>query len=387
MEEASGRAFAATWRDEAGEVVGTTFGGTMCLWPLKPWRFRFAGDGFEGVIPCGECPGCSEFYRRRLADRLHQKYGRGDARTATRKTKTGGSSAGFAGGDARTLFLVRIHAPIQMHARMAHALHRRRRLALEPGMWRMGASSFAVLAREDLEIRALLTKLGYKFRIERVRLSRGRRAFRALTAGLLVAREIYGKQRNRWYALGLPPADRRKWEVRKIGTYQSYARATSPRAWTARKLVLVPPDVWRLSRTDRRSLRGQLLRQSDPEGVRRVMGLIADVIGKARDRFNASAVPKGLLKRDDVVRWYDEHARRSKARTTLTGSQSSSSPPSFEGGLLSSEHSQGELMPLELERQRRKDWLDAKKARAVKESMEIIERMKQLARKRGDSHE
>ena len=52
-------------------------------------------------------------------------------------------------------------------------------LELEPGMYRLGASSFAVLSRERTLISKVFAGLGLKFRIEPVR----RRAWRALTAG------------------------------------------------------------------------------------------------------------------------------------------------------------------------------------------------------------
>jgi len=387
MAVASGRAFAATWRNEQGEVVGTTYGGTMCLFPVKPWRLRFSGDGFEGVIRCRECPGCLEFDRRRMADRLQAKYGvapKSIARVPRSRVHLGAS---LPDGGATRYFVVRIWAPLEEHASIAHKLHRRRGLELEPGMWRLGASSFALLAREATPLRALLKRTGLRHRIEPLRLSRGRRAWRVLTAGITVAREIYGEQRNRWYARGLPPAERQKWEVQKIGQYKSYSRARSPRAWTGRKLVLVPPEVWQLRRVDRRSLRGLLNRQSDPEGVARVMRLVADAISGASSRFDVSAAPKARLTREQVVQWYADSARRKEARTALPGSDSSNTPTSEVGGYVSSEHKQGELMPLELSRARRKEWEARRKARDIKESMEIIERMRKKSHGGGDSHD
>lgn len=382
--EASGRAFAATWRDERGDVVATTHGATMCLWPRKPWRIRISRERFEHVIRCGECPGCLEFDRRRLAERLHSKY-RGLAQATRRGAVRGNDpTRRHSAQVVSQLFVVRIWAPIELHAQLAHRLHRRRGLELEPGMWRLGASSFALISRAVAPLRSLLKRLGVKFRIEPLRLSRGRRAWRVLTAGMLVAREVYGEQRNRFYARGLPPADRQKWEVQKIGTYRGYDSVRSPRAWKDRGVVLVPPDVWRLSRTDRRSLRGLLTRQPDPEGVSRVMGLVAETIRQNASRFHVSAPPKAVLSREDVTAWYQRNAERSKARTIVTGRDPDLPPLSEAGGYVSSEHSQGELMPRELERQRRKEWLDAKKRRAIEESMEIIERMKAKAKGRGD---
>lgn len=444
--EAPGRAFAATWRNEQGEVVGTTTAKSMCLWPRLPWRIRFHRDGFEGVVPCGECPGCLELQRMRLAERLHQKY------SSTERSHRGASSgralrtAPGLPPSPRPLFVVRIWAPREVpdplgivrkpaskkqptqwadnHSRLAHKLHRRRGLELEPGMWRLGATSFALLSRDKVSPGMVLRSLGLKHRIEPLRLSRGRRAWRVLTAGLTVAREVYGEQINRWYARGLPKVEREKWEVQKLGKYQSYSRTRSPRAWTGSKLVLVPPEVWQLRRADRRSLRGLLTRASDPEGVKRVMQLVAGVLGGGAGTYggagigsremralaaqgldsgrisgvdrirsnvttgssdvrlpvNVSAPPKAVRQRRHSALEYQEVARRIEARTALPDPDQIITPISEMGGYTSSEHSQGQLMPRELARARRKEWDDARKARAIKESMEIIERMRRKTR-------
>ena len=109
--------------------------------------------------------------------------------------------------------------------------------------------------------------------------------------------------------------------------------------------MLVPPDVWRLSRTDRRSLRGQLMRAVDPEGVRKVMGLVSDALRGAASGFTVGAPPKAVLSRQAVVAWYQQSAERSKARTIVTASDPNLPPLSEAGGYTSSEHSQGELLP------------------------------------------
>jgi hypothetical protein len=382
--EAPGTAFAATWRDERGAIVGTTYGGTMCLWPVKPWRIRFHRDGFEGVMRCRECPGCLEFDRRRMADRLLEKYGTGTARGAGKKTRAIVNSAPSAPADGQALFVVRIWAPMDQHAAIANKLHRRRGLELEPGMWRLGASSFALLSREARTLRAMLRLDGVKFRIEPLRLSRGRRAWRVLTAGLTVAREIYGEQRNRWYARGLPPAERQRWEVKKVGRYQSYDRVRSPRAWSGSALVLVPPEVWKLCRTDRRSLRGQLLRASDPEGVARVMRLVADALRHGNGNSGLTAAPKALLTREAVVAQYQRFAAKSSERAALQISDPDLPLSSEREGYVSSGSFQGELMPLELARARKKAWDEARKRKAIKDSMEIIERMRRKAPRGGN---
>jgi hypothetical protein len=339
------RALAATWRNENGDVVGTTSAKTMCLWPRLPWRIRFHRDGFEGVVPCRECPGCLELERLRLAERLHKKYGVHRERRSRERVGESAAAARRSDQSNRSLFVVRIWAPLELHATIAHAMHRRRGLDLVPGWARLGAGSFALLSRDKSSPGTILGSLGLKHRIEPLRLSRGRRAWRPITAGLLVAREIYGEDRNRFYFPGLAPAEREKWEVRKIGSYQSYDRYGSPRAWTGSKLVLVPPEVWRLSRTDRRSLRGKLLRQPDPEGVARVMRMVSDVVGVRKRAFTVSAAPKAPVDTVQLMRSYRHLARGQEARSTVPASPLIQTPSSEEGGYTSSEHSQGELLP------------------------------------------
>jgi len=372
----SGRAFAATWRDERGETAGTTYGGTMCWFPVKPWRIKIVRDGYEHIVRCRECPGCLEFERRRLAERLHAKYSNaGHGAPLKPAPRVHASARGFSNG-VPTLFVVRIWAPIEKHAALCHALHRRRGFQLEPGMYRLGASSFALLSRERATLPRVLRTANVRFRIEPVRLSRGRRAWRSLTAGLIVTREIYGEQTKRFYSRGLPILARDKWEVVKIAKYQGYDRFGSPRGKSYRKLVLVPPEVWKLRRTDRRALRGLLCRQSDPEGVRKVMGLVADACRSAGRAFLVSAPAKPVLEKDQIVAWYRRIAESAGARTFAPTPTPIITPSSGEGGYVSSEHEQGELMPMALARARENDSAEARKRRAIKDSMEIIERMR-----------
>lgn len=118
------------------------------------------------------------------------------------------------------------------------------------------------------------------------------------------------------------------------------------------------------------------MRQPDPEGVRKVMGLIADTLRKVSGALPVSASQKSRLTREQVVGWYERMREASKARTKVTDSDLNIPPLSETGGYTTSVHSQGELMPEALERARRKEWEEARKRRLVAESMEIIERMK-----------
>lgn len=311
------RAFAATWRSEDDQVVATSFGGTMCWFPRKPGSLRIAREGFEHIVRCGDCPGCVELDRRRLADRLSARYP----------------------DRSREIFLIRVYAPAARHTAISHALHRRPALELEPGLFRLGVSSFAVLARSKAAIGSALQRLGLQHRIERIRLRRGRRAWRAITGGLQVAREVYGAQVKRWYCRGLPPAERESWDVVSKPYKKGYSRTASPRAWTASKLVLVPPEVWKLGRRDRRTVRELLRRAPDPESANVVINLVAAVSKKLAPQLSSIAAPQGRLSKEETQAWYQRMAEK-KAASAGSGSASEIIPPLSEvGSYRSSVHS------------------------------------------------
>ncbi len=311
------RAFAATWRTKDDQVAATTWGGTMCWFPVKPGSLRIEREGFHHIVRCRDCPGCLELDRRRLADRLSTRYPR----------------------DGRDLYLVRIYAPGSTHAGFSHALHRRRALGLEPGFFRLGASSFAVLVRDKHLVAHALRKMALVSRIEKIRFRRGRRAWRSLTAGLLVSRDTYGAQVKRWYARGLPAAERESWTVTSKPYQRGYDRRSSPRAWTESKLVLVPPEVWRMGRRDRRTVREMLRRAPDPESARVVIDLVAALNRKFAQHLPLEAAPKGRLSKEQVREWYQKMAAK-KAASETSGSGSEILPPLSEvGGYASSVHS------------------------------------------------
>jgi hypothetical protein len=316
-ERKTGEAFAATWRNSENEIVGTTFGGTMCWMPLRPWSLRISREDWSGIVPCGECPGCLEFYRRRLADRLKAKYGI----------------------EVGKLYLIRIYAPVEHHAALSRKLHRRRGQQLEPGFIRLGATSFAVLAHGKVLPPLYLAGVRLETRTEAIRLSRGRRAWRSATAGMLVAREAYGKDLNRFYMPGLPPAERESWEVRTGSGANGYNRALSPRVWKSGNLVLVPPSVWALGRADRRTLRRDLGRQSSPEGIARVMAMVSEVLARRSQSSLLGPAARPVLNTDQVREFYSAMAKRVAQRASAAPSISLSSLPSEGRGYVSSIHS------------------------------------------------
>jgi hypothetical protein len=166
-----------------------------------------------------------------------------------------------------------------------------------------------------------------------------------LTAGILVARQVYGEQLNRWYCRGLPKAEREKWEVDRHAGAKGYKRASSPRAWKGGQVVLVPPEVWQLGRGDRRSIRRDLCAAVNPEGVARVMEIVATALAKRETSSVIGPAARPVLTSEQVKSWYAEMARRKAARTESERTDLSSLPSEKKGGYASSGHSSGAPPP------------------------------------------
>jgi hypothetical protein len=295
----------------------------MCWFPRRPGRLRIKRDDYEHIVRCGDCPGCLELDRRRLADRLCRRYPDRRAR----------------------LWQVRVRGEPDALSRLSRNLHRQPSLGLEPGYCRAGPRSIVVLALERGPIARACRTRGLEHRIERVRLSRGRRAWRALTAGLLVSRSVYGEQVKRWYVRGLPGLDKLTWEVDRRDYERGYRRTSSPRAWARGRLVLVPPDLWRMRRADRSTLRRLLHAAQDPESVAQLVGLVAGVTARfSQSPLTSAAQP--LLSREQVIASYQAMARR-KSSVAPHGASTDldQRSPSEGGGYRSSVHTQFDEPP------------------------------------------
>jgi hypothetical protein len=196
-----------------------------------------------------------------------------------------------------------------------------------------------LLARNRESIKAAAGALGFDCRVEPVKLKRGKRAWRALTAGLLVTRDVYGEQTKRFYCRGLPAAERERWSVNKHVGERGYSRTGSPRAWSGDRVVLVPPELWRLQRADRRDLRRKLAAASSPESVRAIMALATQL---ASARSSLSSLHSPAVGRLDALpmRKRGIPAAMKGAQSSTIDSGSGSLPPFFEkGGYSSSVHS------------------------------------------------
>jgi hypothetical protein len=224
-------------------------------------------------------------------------------------------------------------------------MHRIAALELEPGMYRLGTTSFGVIARSRVLIPLYLRSRGLEHRVEPIRLRRGLRAWRKVTAGLLVAREAYGENVNRWYVHGLPAAEGENWDVVKVATYRAYSRWSSPRAWKQGNLTLVPPEVWRMRRIDRRKFAQMMSHAGSPESAHAVAQLVSQVAATVGTGSSTLTAPEGLSTREATQAWYREMARKKQARTTDSEGSKDIPPLLREGGYSSSVHSHGELLP------------------------------------------
>jgi len=332
-------AFAATWRDEeTGEILGYTLGDTMCRSPRRPWAMTGTDDEWQFPLPCGECDGCLERIRRALAERLSRKYRKapsaGRATTNTARPQPASASATYSG----PLWMIRIWYPKELQVELSAKLHRRRGLELEPGFFRLGTASFAVLARSKDGLPPVLRRLGLRHRVEPVRLSRGRRAWRRLTSGILVARAVYGEEVKRWYARGLPAAERMRWDVVKKAMQKPWRRRTGARVRTGQKIILVPPAIWSIDGDRFKEYRQAAAAAFSPEQAIANRRRLAEIVAGAAQGFKLDAPAQPALTREQVQTFYAGMARRKTARATETPVAALTPSTLLGGGLLSSRH-------------------------------------------------
>ncbi len=333
-------AFAATWRnEETGEILGYTVGDTMCRSPRRPWAMTGTDGEWQFPLPCGACDGCLERIRRELADRLKAKYqSPGCARTSGTPTASRCSATAGATSCA-ALWSVRIWYPYELQVELSRKLHRRRGLELEPGFFRLGTDSFALLARSKVRLPPLLRRLGLRHRVEPVRLSRGRRAWRPLTLGILVARLFYGEEVKRWYARGLPAAARWRWDVVKRAMQKPWRRRTGARVRTGSKIILVPPAIWSMDGADRMKVYREAMTASSPEEVSANRRRLAEIVAGAASAFKLTAPAQPALTREQVQTFYVSMAQRKRARASETAGAALSPLQPLGGRLLSSRQS------------------------------------------------
>ncbi len=223
----------ASIRSLDGEIIGSTDASTICWAPRKPSAFAAYDErGREHIIRCGWCGGCREFDRRRLAKRLvaHYQEFEGD------------------------LWLVEIPCALPIQSALCARLHRNRLVEFDPGFYRLGAEKIALIvrgAKPDLHAVPALANAGAKaFKVLR---SRGQRAWRPLTLGMLRSRDEYGEQTKRFYHRGLPKAERESWSVTTRGGIRKRhpQLRVGVRAFDGCEAIY-PPEAWQPIRVARR---------------------------------------------------------------------------------------------------------------------------------------
>ncbi len=395
-------AFAASWRDEdTGEILGYTLGDTMCRSPRRPWAMTGTDDEWQFPLPCGACDGCLERLRRALADRLSRKYTKaataGPHSTSDARPRTASASAT----QSANLWMIRIWYPTELQVELSAKLHRRKGLELEPGFFRLGTDSFAILARSRFRLPEVLRRLGLRHRVEPVRLNRGRRAWRKLTAGILVARAVYGAEVKRWYARGLPDAERMRWDVVKKAMQKPWRRRTGARVRTGKKIILVPPAIWSMDGNRFKEYREAAAAASSPEQAIANRRRLAQIVAGATSHLILDAPAQPALTREAVQRFYAGMAARKNKGATETSAAAPNPSTLLGGGLHSSRHlssfgnSHDEAAeldkwlhsgapPPEMGREREyEDWLDecwsdGRTRRAIIEARMLEERAKQV---------
>src|SRR5260370_289381 len=318
----------------------------MCRSPRRPWAMTGTDEEWQFPLPCGECDGCLERIRRALADRLKAKYANpGRATTASTPiaaTTTVSAGATYSG----PLWIIRIWYPKELQVELSAKLHRRRGLELEPGFFRLGTRSFAILARSKLRTPALLRRLGLRHRVEPVRLSRGRRAWRRLTSGILVARPVYGEQVKRWYMRGLRGAEKMRWDIVKKAMQKPWRRRTGARVRTGGKIILVPPAIWSMDGDRFKEYREAAAAASSPEQAIANRRRLAEIVAGATSHLILDAPAQPALTREAVQRFYAGMAARKNRGATETSAAALNPSTLLGGGLQSSRHlSSNDVLP------------------------------------------
>jgi hypothetical protein len=232
---------AATFRNSQGEVIGTTWAGTVCWYPRKPSMLAaVSADGKrETALPCGFCSGCRELTRQRLAHRLVKHYS--DVK--------------------EPLWLLEVTCPSSRMSRLFRSLRPTTTFQGYAGWARNGSTGVAIIVKGARE--AVPARLFAKFPTTRCqRLSKPQRTktWWNFTRGVLVSRDEYGGQVNRFYHRGLPPAETEKWGVvTRGGIRKRHAAVGVGVRAVDGDVSLHPPTAWLLPR---------LLKRKGPESKR-----------------------------------------------------------------------------------------------------------------------
>jgi hypothetical protein len=190
--------YAASWREPDGNIASTIYGGTVCLSPVEPRSFAAAsGDGrFESILPCRQCEGCRRYQMLTLRRRLVERY-------ASCREK---------------LWSLQVECSHLQRRTLVRQLRRTMTLGAWLGycLWDGGFVALIAGARPTRP-RAWTTGTIGSWHARVVKGHARLRAWRNLTIGLLVSRDHYGEQVNRFYFRGLPHLPRETMQIEVKG--------------------------------------------------------------------------------------------------------------------------------------------------------------------------
>lgn len=366
--------------EKDGEVVGYLSAATMCWFPRRPQFMRARREGFETVLRCGHCPGCREFDVLILCRRLKETYKAIAKGGLTKSSRSRSVAIDKSSSPEAQLFALRIDCQKDDLFRLNRRLHRWRGVEVEPGFFRWGTGAFVVLSRRPAELVAKLEELGWRVRTFPIGNLRRARSWRIVARGLIVAREAYGEDINRYYRRGLSPRDKEQWEVKNIGEYQRYNRAEDPRS-TSRDLgSICPPRMWRLPRGVRVRVDSRLRTARNPEAVTQLMPeLQAMVAGIGNGRAEA---PKPLTPEEiESNRQFNLRMARTEASVVVNAKLSDFSPSiSSEGVTEDLTNSDPPISAWEAEQAREQQRIEQRKRLWEKKTAEGLARLEKLAK-------
>jgi hypothetical protein len=174
---------AAVWRDAEGRAVKTTTDELYCLHPrnLRDLASRTEDGEFEVPMRCRDCANCRRYEALVLRREIAETY----------KEVTD------------ELWIVMVEAPLEQHSRLAARVRLCSVPGLEPCLYRLGLSAFALVVRgERPELERVRALRAYALRVVPIGQRRRPRDFKPLTRGLLVQRAEYTAWRNRYYHRG-----------------------------------------------------------------------------------------------------------------------------------------------------------------------------------------
>lgn len=176
-------------RDGEARPIGSARGDTVCWFPRNHAKSSAVNaDGIsEHQIRCGFCLGCRRFEQRRLTRRLGQLFSQHEGQ----------------------IWTIEIQGAPERLKKAIRSLHRASSVEVIPGHYKLGSAGTLLIAlgsRPTLKHVTACNGLTYKLR--QIRRPSAAKAWRLSTRGMLIERDEYGEQTNRFYHRGLPPAEK-----------------------------------------------------------------------------------------------------------------------------------------------------------------------------------